>query len=322
MNRRHFLNQSTGCTAHIYALSCLGGGAFAKRAFAAQDGRKVVAKEKWGRLEGLGEGVWALISTPFDTKDFTTVCNGGIVAGKTGVLAIEAMMQPAGAKWLAEQAVALTGRKPTDVVMTHYHRDHTAGHPGYIFDGKGPKMWLTEPTQKGAEESFAEADSAPPEFLGVERVGTDKPLVIDLGGRAVKVVPRKGHTSSDLTIEVSDPKVVWTGDLFFNRMFPNYGDSQPDLLAGYAAEMTRLDKEVVIVPGHGPLADQSAVQLYQGFLRVVEEAAVKAHESGNPPEKSAEQFKLPESMDEWLIWSPENVKKAFAAWYRVLDAKK
>ncbi|MGI9240256.1 MAG: MBL fold metallo-hydrolase [Verrucomicrobiales bacterium] len=317
MNRRSFLNQSTSCSAHILALGCVGS-SLAGRVFAAADERRVVAREKWGRLEQVAPGAWALISTPFDTSDFKTVCNGGIVAGETGVLAIEAMMQPAGAAWLADQAKALTGRRPSDVVITHFHGDHSTGHSGYTSGGNSPRIWLTGETRKAAERDFAKKDPQVPAFARVEMVGAGGPTTIDLGGREVKVIPRRGHTSSDVTIELSDPKIVWTGDLFFNRMFPNYGDAKPDLLNQFGEHLGKLDKDVVIVPGHGPIADRPAVQNYRDFLAVVQAGATKAHRAGDGVEVAAEAFKLPESMSEWMIWSPDNIKKAFAAWYRVL----
>ena len=56
------------------------------------DAREVLFTEKWGRVEKIQEGVWALVSTGFETKDFTTVCNGGIIAGDKGVLAVDCLL--------------------------------------------------------------------------------------------------------------------------------------------------------------------------------------------------------------------------------------
>ena len=95
----------------------------------------------------------------------------------------------------------------------------------------------------------------------------------------------------------------------------------PDKLNSFAKEMSKLDKDVLIVPGHGPVAGQLAVQNYRDFLTVVQEAATKAHKSGIESDAGAEQFALPKNLTDWMIWSPENAKKAFAAWYRVLSTK-
>src|SRR5690606_9566481 len=106
-SRRAFLRQTGSCAAHI----ALAGAVLppsVRAAWASRPLGRVVAVEPFGRLESVAPGVWALISTPF-SGDRTTLSNGGLIAGSNGVLAIEGFMMPAGAKWLADQAVALTG---------------------------------------------------------------------------------------------------------------------------------------------------------------------------------------------------------------------
>jgi glyoxylase-like metal-dependent hydrolase (beta-lactamase superfamily II) len=293
---------------------------FGRSIFKPQQDDKVIATEKWGRLEELADGIWAHIATPFETQDFTTVSNGGIIMGKDRVLAIEAFMQPTGAKWMAEQAKKLTGRWPTDVVVTHFHGDHASGHGGYITDEHSPNIWLTESTQTAAEDSFSKIEeNAPPEFANVQTLSADEPSVIDLGGRTVTIVPRQGHTNSDVSIEITDPKVIWTGDLFFNRMFPNYGNALPVKLNEYAAELVKMEADTIIVPGHGPLANSEAAKIYVDFLGYVQSEAEKAIKAGADLDAAAGEFKLPERLNDWMVWSPQNAQRAFAAWKRVSD---
>jgi len=311
VNRRNFIQQSSSCSAYLTGLAAFG----LNDLFAKEVKRKVVATEKWGRLEEIAPGTWAMISTAFDRKDFTTVCNSGIIAGETGVLVIEGTMQKKGAAWIAAQAQKLTGKAPTDLVVSHFHGDHVNGHSGY----PKPKTWVTAPTQKAAEKNFAKAKPPIPAFHDVQTLSPTKPTEIDLGGRSVKIVPRKGHTSSDVTIEISDPQVIWTGDLYFNRVFPNYGDSIPNLLNDFAKELDDLDDSAVIVPGHGTLADQAAIKVYREFLNEIESSVKKAHKAGTPAKEAAKAYKLPKSLDDWLVWSPSNISRAFNAWYRILE---
>ena len=224
-----------------------------------KDRDNIVAEEKFARLEKIEEGVYAMVSTPSfkEGKHFTTVCNGGIIAGEKGVLAIESFMQPKGATWLANQAKALTGKWPTDIVSTHHHGDHTTGHKGYFVDGNKPRVWLTDSTRKAAEGGFKQRGMKDNDFENISTI--DGESEIDLGNRKVKLINRSGHTNSDVTIEVVDPKVVFCGDLFFNRMFPNYGDAIPSKLEKYLKEITAA-KDVTYVPGHGPIADVEAMQ--------------------------------------------------------------
>ena len=320
MNRRRFLTQSTSCCAHLAALG-MASPVLASRIFqdtATKEKSKIVAKEKWGTLEKIHDGAWTHVSD-FSKKDYTTVCNGGIIEGKTGVLAIEAFNQPKGAKWLADQAKELTGKWPTDIVCTHYHPDHTSGHSGYFTKENEPRIWLTKDTHKASLKSFRAGNKNAPDYKNVSELSTDKPTEIDLGGRKVKVVPRTGHTSSDVTIELVDPNIVFCGDLFFNRMFPNYRDASPAKLNDYVSHLLK-NNDNVYVPGHGPVADREAVKSYQDFLSFIQEEAEKAHKSGKSPAKSAKDFKLPESLKDWLIWSPAVVQPAFIAWNRHFDS--
>lgn len=316
MRRRSFISNCLSCSAHVLGLAHFAP-SMLRSAFNQQQERKVLAEEKWGRLEEISEGVLALISTPFDSRDFTTVCNGGLVVGDKGILAIESFMQPKGATWLAKQSKKLLGEWPTDVVSTHFHGDHTSGHKGYFVDGNKPKVWLTEFTRTSAEKSFAAQKMEGNDFENVSVIDTKKGAVVDLGNRKINLVNRSGHTNSDVTIEVVDPKVVWCGDLFFNRMFPNYGDAIPSRLEKYL-DMITAEKEATYVPGHGPLADLAAMQQYKSLLQFVREAATKAFEAGDEIDASVKSFKLPDSLSKWIIWSPDNAKRAYTAWYREL----
>ena len=281
---------------------------------------KVVAKEKWAHIEKISDGIFAIVSTPFESRDYTTVCNGGIIVGDKGVLVVEAYMQQAGAKWVTDQAKALSKKLPTDVVVTHYHGDHSSGHQGFVRDAKSPRMWLTDSTRTNAEKSFKQQkkDNA---FDNVKKVAPDKPTEIDLGNRKVKVVPRAGHTQSDVTIEVSDPRVIFCGDLFFHRMFPNYLDATPSKLNLFAAEMKK-EKGAIFVPGHGPVCGKNEITKYIDFLGYVETNVKDAFKKGQTTEEAAKAFKLPKRLEEWVIWSPQVVKRSYDAWYQELKAEK
>lgn len=322
LTRRRFLGDGVSCATHL-ALA----GAMAPvlaRALWAQprDARRVVAEEPFGRLEQVADGVWALISTPL-TGDRTTLSNGGIIAGTSGVLAVEGFMMPEGARWLATRARELTGRWPTHAVVTHYHADHLAGVAGYREPGTNTRVIVTDET-RGAVlgtpiERPTPADEARREALSAAVAPDDWPGGIDLGGRRVRVVRRKGHTASDVTIEVNDPAVTFTGDLVWNGMFPNYVDASPSALTASTRALRRKGT-VAYVPGHGSVAAEGDLDRYLDVLAEVERAARAAHAKGTPAAEAGAAFALPASLGEWYLFNKVFFERAFSAWYRELGS--
>ena len=293
----------------------------------------VVAREPFGALERVADGVWALVSTPLG-GDRTTLSNGGIVAGRVGVLAVEGFNQPAGARWLAGKARELTGRWPTHVVLTHYHADHANGLAGYRDDGAArpttratavtrelvllrnrPPATTPDSLRAARDSEFASLGAA---LADAVVLNAAEPTAIDLGGRVARVVPRAGHTASDVSVELDEPSVVFAGDLLWNGMFPNYVDAAPARLAASVRAMRRA-RSTVYVPGHGALAREADYDRYVALLDEVERAARQAHAQGTSAADAGARFARPASLGEWALFNRAFFERAFAAWYRELE---
>lgn len=287
---------------------------WASRLWASQTRFPVVASEPWGRLERLAEGLWALVSTPLE--DGATLCNGGIVAGRAGVVVVEAFGSDDGAAWMYEQATRLAGRRPTHVLLTHYHSDHTAGLRG-IAPSEEVKVLATETTRDLTEERN---QGAAREVLDrVELLGGRRPTEIDLGDRSLIVVPRRGHTASDITIEVPDASVAFCGDLVWNAMFPNYIDALPSRLTR-EVRLLRAQSVSVYVPGHGPLAVADDLDVYLGLLDDVERAAREALQRGMTAEEAGAAYRLPPGLEGWTLFDPGYFGRAIGKWMEELQA--
>ncbi|MCH7532828.1 MAG: MBL fold metallo-hydrolase [Gemmatimonadetes bacterium] len=310
--RREFLDRTTSCAAHM-GIMAAASPLWARALWSRQERFPVVASESWGRLEQISAGIWALVSNPLE--DRTTLCNGGIVAGRAGVVVIESFASDEGARWMAQQAMRLVGRPPTHVILTHHHGDHTGGLRGAA-ESTDVVMLATALTRDTILERNR---NAPADVLeGVELLGGGGPTEIDLGDRSLLVVPRRGHTDSDVSIEIADPSVVFCGDLVWNGMFPNYVDAVPNQLSQNVRVLRRREP-TTYVPGHGPLADDAAVGAYIELLDDVEAAARRAIERGLTAEQAGEEYRLPEGMEEWTLFSPGYFARAIGAWMTALN---
>ena len=317
ISRRAFIGESSSCAAHL-ALAALAGPVAWRRVWRRQSTGRVVAREPFGTLLGVADGVWALISDPLG-GDRTTLSNGGLIAGTDGVLAIEGFYQPAGAAWLAGKARELTGRWPTHVVLTHYHADHANGIAGYVTDGAMPAVHATATTRDDVVARNRPPDDARTAALAAVELLTDPaPTVLDLGGRRVRIVPRRGHTASDVSVELDDPAVVFCGDLVWNGMVPNYVDAVPSQLSAAVRALRRPDP-TIYVPGHGAVAREPEFDRYVTLIDAIEEGARAGHARGQTPAEAAAGFTLPPSLGEWTLFSPAYFERAFTAWYREVD---
>lgn len=321
MRRREFVASIGACAAHLAAAGAAGG-FMARRLFAANPRGVVARDEPWGRLERVADGVWALVSTPLvdDPRASLTVANGGIVAGRAGVVLIEGLVSREGARWLAAAARELTGRAPDHVVLTHYHGDHSNGLAAHHEDGAAI-LHATRTTLETLRTGAAKRGREPATrgFAGdrLALVAGDRSTVLDLGDRRLWIRPALGHTDSDLWIVLDDPHVVWCGDLVWNGLVPNYVDAIPSRLSASVGALIAEPAEIW-VPGHGDLADRSALLRYAQLIDDVEEAARRALAAGTPIEAAAAEYRPPTTLGEWVAFSPRYYEVAFTAWEREL----
>ena len=319
-SRRAFLKSSSGCIAYLALASACA--PLATRRKWTAPAHPTVATTPFARLDLIGADSWALVSTPLG-GDRTTFANGGIIAGSSGVIAVEGFYRPAGAQWLAERTRELTGRWPTHVVLTHYHTDHSGGLAGYTAATGKPTVRATARTRDlvfgGGAVAPAKDDALTRAFADIVIVATDNPGTIDLGNRRVRLDSLSGHTASDIAIIDDDAGITWTGDLVWNGMFPNFVDAVPSTLAASVRKLEKTHART-FVPGHGALADRSALTRYLALLDDIESAARRGHKEGKTAAQLSGSYAIPAGLGEWMASKP-SLERAMTAWYRQLEAR-
>lgn len=290
-----------------------------------------------------GGGVWAIISK---WGQPATLCNGGIIAGRDAVVVVEGFNSFAGSQWAARLARQLTGRDPSHVIISHYHFDHVDGLGGYLALPEPPSIISTPATRQrmaqrgmaGGGTLFSPAPAA--KFPGLstsagrcllpDAVVEDpsKPLTIDLGGKLVTLRERSGHTDSDLNIEIDaggkdGQRVVFAGDMIFNKVFPVYLDAKPRALRANVAEVIAHDGgRSIVVPGHGALTTGAELKPFVELIDHLSAAGAKAKAAGLSAKDAAAAYAVPESLKDYTPSNPMFTQLAFDAIYRELDAPK
>ncbi|GAB2934698.1 MBL fold metallo-hydrolase [Streptomyces mayteni] len=193
----------------------------------------------------------------------------GAVAGRDGLLLVDAGPSlPAGAE-LGEELRERFGRPVTRLLLTHPHFDHVLG-AGAFPDAEryGPPLtdWsqvAADAVRQGVDPALA-SDAA--EALGAlpptREVGGE--LTLDLGGGREVVLADLGpaHSPHDLVVLVPGPApVVFCGDLVEESGEPQAGpDAEP---ARWPAALDRLlalgGTTARYVPGHGAVVDAAFV---------------------------------------------------------------
>ena len=243
-----FLAQSGSCAAHLALAATFMPRARASQ-WAASTPGAVVAREPFGNLEKVSDGVWALISTPLERRldDRVERRNHRRPQRRAG----DRRLQQAAGRRVArrERRASSRARWPTHVALTHYHADHANGVAGYLTDADHPMVRSTARTRDLVVERNQPADAS--------RIAAVKDAVLfsatdattlDLGGRTVRVIPRSGHTDSDVSLELDDPSIVFCGDLFWNAMFPNFVDAVPTKLSASVRALRRT-RDTTYMPG-------------------------------------------------------------------------
>ncbi len=272
-------------------------------------------------LEPLADGVWAAIHR----VGGWAVGNAGIVDLGDATLLFDAFLTPDAADDLAATALALTGRPPAAVVLSHYHNDHIRGaqvFPGVpvvatratrrLIDTLGRDELASDlehaASQRARTAAMADADdpahrtyaayfepywaglvaSAPNVTLRLPTVTFDDRLEIHGSRRTARVISLgAAHTPDDAVLVLEDDGVVFCSDLLFVGSHPYLADGDPD---GWLRALDTLGGygPARFVPGHGPVGTHADVGALADHIRELQATAARLHRDGASDDDVAE----------------------------------
>ncbi len=255
------------------------------------------------------------------------VPNIGIVIGTDAVLVVDSGLGIENGKRVLQKAREVAGSKRLLLTTTHFHPEHAFGIQAF----KGQATILLNTTQ--ADELREKGPSYLNLFRsmgpdvqkaleGVEFVTPDETYqgerVIDLGSK--QVILREligGHTRGDQIVFLPRERILFTGDLVENRLFPIL-DNQDSSINRWIEELSSMLNlsPTTVVPGYGDVGTVELVQNEQDLLIFVREEVRRRVKRGQVLEvidqEAAQSIKG--RYKDWGndLWIPFDIRNAYA----------
>jgi glyoxylase-like metal-dependent hydrolase (beta-lactamase superfamily II) len=179
-----------------------------------------------------------------------------------------------------DEIAHLGGGPITHAINTHWHDDHSEGNkllgPGgaLIVAHANAREMLMHDNKINVVRTILEQPAFPPAALPV--VTFDDRLELYFGNERLELVHvSPAHTAGDVVVILRTSNVVHTGDVFLPAAYPfsdvdNGGDFDGEI-EFVTRLLTELDRDTVIVPGHGRVASYDDLVAYAEMLKVVRE---------------------------------------------------
>lgn len=244
--------------------------------------------------------------------------NMTLLVGDDRVVMIDDGVEPV-ATALIETAESVAGRPVDFVINTHVHGDHVGGNAAYA--DAGATVFAHDNIRKRLLEDSSLAGGP----AGLPIVTFDDAVTFHVNGLEAYVFHvEAAHTDGDAAIEFRGANVIHAGDVFFNYLFPFIDLDNGGSVAGFVAAQERIiamsDDETIIIPGHGPLAGKSDLQIAVEVLVDCEARVKTLVDEGKTEEEILAANPLAIYHDKWN-WGFITTEKMTRTLYRSLTSQ-
>ena len=211
------------------------------------------------------------------------VPNIGIVLGSDAALVVDTGMGPANGRTVLEVAKRLAGQRALVLTLTHFHPEHGFGAQAFkghakIHYNRSQRDELQAKGQAylGMFKTFGPGVAAALEDTQLvlpDDVYEDASTAINLGGRRVELRTwGLAHTAGDQVVWLPEERILFTGDLAEERIFPIFPWFPPEDAtidgARWAAILSELIawKPAIVVPGHGDLGGVEILAAVRDYM--------------------------------------------------------
>lgn len=250
-------------------------------------------------LHRITDGVYAYVqgNGPYGNAGFS---NAGFVVGPDYVVVIDTLGTNSMHDGFIKTIRSVTDLPVGLVIITHHHVDHVLGThrfmPARVVCHRQCRAHMIEGRDTMVNRWRTMRPLLAPDLPDIPVVVPDitfeQHISIHLGPRELVVFhPGVAHTDGDAAVHLPQEGILFTGDLFFNRVCP--AAFQGSVTGWISAVETLLAlNPSVIVPGHGPVADRQALEEMLRYLRLIQEGSERAYAMGLTPEEAQQQMDL------------------------------
>jgi glyoxylase-like metal-dependent hydrolase (beta-lactamase superfamily II) len=190
------------------------------------------------------------------------VSNIGVYVGAEGVVAVDDGLQPM-AQMVRSALTSISAKPVRYVINTHEHPDHTGGNAEFTkdaliiaHDNVRNRMETGGASGSGGALRF---DTLPGAGESLPVLTFDKTLTLHLIAEQIRVVHfPNAHTIGDSMVFFQKSRVVATGDIFSNGVFPFIdrlgGGSIDGVIAARRTLLEQSPRDIKVIPGHGPVS--------------------------------------------------------------------
>jgi len=210
------------------------------------------------------------VAGPVYMLDSGSAGNIGVIADPSGAVIIDSMYASFADPIKAELHALPGGDNILFVINTHWHGDHTDGNkifgPGAVVVAhENVRSLLAEPQTLLEQTTPALPDDALPSVTYTET------LTLYAGDLPIRLVHYpNAHSNGDTVVFIDKYKVIHTGDMFFQGMFPFMDVANGGNIENWVRQLdsilSELPPDTKIIPGHGPVAGVNELKAFRQML--------------------------------------------------------
>lgn len=206
--------------------------------------------------------------------DVTGYGNTGLYVSEDGALIIDAKTMDY-ASLIESEVAGITDNTIDELIITHWHFDHVGGNK--YFGDQGVSIISHENVlNRMSTDQFItmfNMEVPPADEAALPTKTHTGELILERGNEKIVIAnPGPGHTDGDSYVRFTNANIIFTGDLYFEGMYPyigiSSGGSIDSMISAGEMLLKQIDKDTVIVPGHGPVSD---VKKYKSFIKMLKD---------------------------------------------------